>query len=117
MGLLIKPFTLSFVKDGKRFTIGSDTMTSQNKASSVSLKRNINGSKSLSFKMYYRYKDTITGEDRKNPYTDEDSDINIRNEDTLHLLYKGKNYYFVVKNITKNSSDYSCTFSAEDKGV
>ena len=117
MGLLIKPYTLSIVKGGTKITIGSDKTKSQSHASSVTLKRNVNGSRSLSFKMYYQYHDIVNGGQKINPFIDDSNNSSIRNESTLELIYKGKTYYFTVKDIVKNSSDFSCQITAEDKYV
>ena len=77
MGLLIKPYTLSIVKGETKITIGSDKAKGQSYASSVTLKRNVNGSRSLSFKMYYQYHDIVNGGQKINPFIDDSNNSSI----------------------------------------
>lgn len=120
MSILKKPYEISVWEDewdesiGK-FTerkicvIGSDAMTSQSRATSPNLIRNVNGSKRLTFKMYYKYKDTITGEDVINPFVGL-----LVAERKVKLKYKGRWYDFIVKDIDENSSTYVYSYQLED---
>ena len=60
--------------DGGKFeerrvmVIGGSDMQYHGGAFSPNLKRNVNGSKDLTFKMYYHFVDTITGEEVDNPF-------------------------------------------------
>ena len=51
-------------------TIGSHTMTSSTRALEPTLTRNINGTETLKFEMYYQYIDPNTGERVHNPIID-----------------------------------------------
>ena len=48
--------------------IGSDSMTAQWRAVEPRLTQNVNGTNTFSFKMFYTYIDTITGERKDNPF-------------------------------------------------
>jgi hypothetical protein len=121
MSILKKPYELSLWRDvwngskfeEKRFmTIGSDTMNTPLRAMNVQLKRGINGSNDLTFKMYYRCQDTVTGEWLNNPWTDE-----LVNETKLKLHYKNKWYDFIIKDIKEDSSNKCYTYSAIDQHI
>jgi hypothetical protein len=105
MSILSKPYELTVWDDvwnpeagrfeEKRLAlIGSQDMKSQNRALEVSLTRNVNGTKKLTFKMYKRYVDTITGEKVNNEFADF-----LISERKVKLFYKNKWYDFFVKNI------------------
>ena len=120
MGKLIKPYEISIWDDvwdeqeGKFVekyyaTIGSNTMTSQNRALEPNLVRNANGTKKLTFKLCKKYKDNKTGVDTINPFTEI-----LVSERKVKLKYKDKWYDFIVKNITEDSSKYIYTYQLED---
>jgi hypothetical protein len=120
MSILKKPYEVSVWLDvwdnsTKSFTeeqvaiIGSDTMTSQYRVLEPKLKRNVNGSNELTFKMHRRYKDSATGEQITNPFIDL-----IANETKLKLKHDGKWYDFLVKNIQQDSNNATYTYSATD---
>jgi hypothetical protein len=69
-------------------------MTDLGRAITPKFKKGINGSKELTFKMYRKYFDTITGEEVGNPYVDL-----LTNESKIKLQYCGKWYDFIIKNI------------------
>ena len=103
MSRLKKPYEISVWEDvwnGTKFVevrkmvIGSNTMESRQRAFEPNLKRNVNGSNELTFKLYKKYRDDVTGERVNNPFVDE-----IVNETKLKLNYKNKWYDFIVKNI------------------
>lgn len=99
--------------------IGTDVMESQSRALEPTLTRNVNGQVKLTFKMYHRYIDTITGKEVINPF----SDVLI-NERKVKLCYgtfvnsagseEPRWYDFVIKNIVQNSSNYLYTYQLED---
>jgi hypothetical protein len=120
MSILKKAYTISVWDDiwdektskfvEKRLgIIGSDKMESHCRAMSPNFTRNVNGTKKLTFKMYYRYKDNITGELVKNPFVDW-----LVSERKVKLYYEDKWYDFIVKNIVENSKDYVYTYQLED---
>jgi hypothetical protein len=67
----------------KRFVIGSDSFQGQNRVLEPQLTKNVNGTKKLTFKMYKKYIDNITGEEFINPFIDE-----LFNERKVKLFYK-----------------------------
>jgi hypothetical protein len=124
MSNLVKPYEISVWDDvfvegelvEKRLgVIGSDTMLTQARALEPVLTRNVNGVKTLTFKMYKKYIDTITGKETTNPFSDW-----LISERKVKLKY-GKDsdnndcwYDFIVKDVNENSSTYLYTYSLED---
>ena len=106
------------VWDGSKFVeqkecvIGSDTMLYQGRVIEPNFVRNVNGQKKLSFKMYKKFVDNITGEKVDNPFSNM-----LVNETKVKLHYEGKWYDFYVKNIVENSSTYLYTYQLEDVWV
>lgn len=96
-------------KEEKLIVIGNNTMTSQNRAISPSLKSNINGTNVLTFTLYYDYVDTQTGERVKNRFVDL-----LVNERKVKVLWKDKWYDLIVKNISEDSTNHTFTYICED---
>ena len=120
MSILKKPYELSVWRDvwgadGITFeeqrlaTIGSNVMTSQYRALEPKLKRKVNGSNELTFKMHRKFKDDVTGEEVTNPFVDL-----VVNEAKLKLKYKDKWYDFIVKNVSQDSNNATYTYTATD---
>jgi hypothetical protein len=95
--------------DFRYLVIGANDMISQSRALEPRLTTNVNGSKTLTFKMYYQYVDTLTGEKVDNIFTKY-----LLNESKLKLHYQNKWYEFIIKSISENSVDKSFTYSAID---
>lgn len=122
MSNLNRPYEISvwedILNDEKGFeerrlgVIGSNTMTYQGRALEPQLGRNVNGTKTFQFKMYYRYIDNITGEKIENPFTSW-----LISERKIKLYYKNKWYDFIIKDIEENSSTYLYTYKLEDAAV
>ena len=55
-------------KEKKIGIIGSNSMTAQHRALNGKLVENVNGSRTLTFSMYYKYYDNETGERVENPF-------------------------------------------------
>lgn len=89
--------------------IGSDTMTSQCRAFDPKLKRNVNGTNELTFKLCRKYRDNVTGEKVDNPFVDW-----IKNESKIKLRFKGKWYDLIVKNVSQDSNNHTYTYAATD---
>ena len=89
--------------------IGSDKMMSQSRAIEPNLVRNVNGTKKLTFKMYKRYVDNITGEEVENPFSGW-----LVSERKIKLYYNEKWYDFIIKNIDETSATYLYTYTLED---
>lgn len=89
--------------------IGSDTMTAEYRAIEPKLIQNINGTNILTFKVYYTYIDTETGERQDNPFIKL-----LVNERKVKCLWKGQWYDFVIKSIQEDSSGKSITYTCKD---
>ena len=123
MSILKKPYEISIWDDEwdasegkfverKVCTIGSNTLQTQSKVFSPKLKRNTNGSKSLTFQIYARYVDNFTGEWIDNPYVNE-----LISERKVKLNYNNDWYDFIVKNVQQDSTTYLYTYQLEDAVV
>lgn len=123
MSYLIKPYEISVWEDSwnsstekfeekKLAVIGSNTMTSQARVFSPELTRNTNGTKTLTFKLYKKFVDNVTGEKINNPFYDY-----LIAERKVKLKYNNKWHDFLVKNIVENSADYLYTYQLEDAFV
>ena len=118
MSILTKPYEISVWEDvwnGEKFVekrlgvIGSSTMNAQCRVFSPKLTQKTDGTKELSFQLYKRYIDNITGEEINNPFYDW-----LVNERKVKLQYDGKWYDFIIKNIQENSSTYQYTYKLEN---
>ena len=98
-----------YYKEIKLCTIGSDSMQSQNRAINAKLTRKINGEKTLTFTVYYRYVDNVTGEKIENPYV-----RYLINERKVKLKYDGEWFEFIIKNIQENSESKAFTYTCKD---
>jgi hypothetical protein len=105
MSKLVKPYEISVWNDvwdsnAKKYVeqkvcvIGSDQMESQSRVIEPNFTRNVNGQKKLSFKMYTKYIDTITGEKVDNPFAGL-----LISERKIKLKYEGKWHDFIIKNV------------------
>ncbi len=92
--------------------IGSDSMTAQWRAVEPRLTQNVNGTNTFSFKMFYTYIDTITGERKDNPFQKL-----LVNERKVKVKWKGDWYDFVIKNINEDSSGKSVTYTCQDQFI
>ena len=101
--------TDSYYSEKKIATIGSNTMTAQWRAISPRLVENINGTNTFTFKMYYTYIDTETGEKTQNPFTKL-----LVNERKIKVYWKNKWYDFIIKAVDENSGDKSITYTCKD---
>lgn len=95
--------------EAKIAVIGSDKMTSPNRAFEPKLTRKTNGEVKFSFKMYYRYIDNITGEEIENPFCKY-----LINERKVKLKYKDKWYDFLIRNISEDSANKTFSYELED---
>ena len=90
-------------------TIGSNTMDSPIKAFNPILTEDLNGSKSFSFQISYRYWDDVDEEFKLNPFTNL-----LVNERKIKLYYNDKWYDFVIKQCQENSEDNVFTYNCKD---
>jgi hypothetical protein len=100
-------------KDGftekKIMVIGSNKMKSQNKVFDPNFTTNVNGQKSLSFSIYTKYIDNITGEWVDNPFVPY-----LFNERKIKLEYKGKIHDFIIKNVAEDSENHINKYELKD---
>lgn len=101
--------TDAYYSEKKIATIGSNTTTAQWRAINPNLVENINGTNTFTFKMYYVYTDTETGEKVQNPFIKL-----LVNERKVKVNWKNKWYDFIIKNISENSGDKSITYTCKD---
>ena len=83
-------------REKRSATIGSDTMSYLGKATNVNLKREINGTNTLTFKMPSKFFDSEKGKYVKNEFIDL-----IYNEQKIKLCYDGEWFEFYVKQISE----------------
>ncbi len=87
-------------------TIGSDVMTSPARVVNPVFKRNINGTETLTFDMYYQYEDIESGEIVRNPLIDL-----VIDERKVKLKYENKWYDFIVKKDDEKGRDYKYSYT------
>lgn len=96
-------------EEKKVVVIGSNTMTAACRAYEPKLVENVNGTNTLTFKMFYTYRDEQTGEKRQNPF------LNLLvNERKVKAFWKDKWYDLVIKNIQEDSSGKSIVYTCKD---
>ena len=105
----ISIWNVSAQNETKLAIIGANDMLTPARAQSPQLKRNVNGTKTLTFSLYTKYIDEIDGIEKINPFCNL-----IHNETRIKLKWKNKWYEFIVKNIDENSENNQNTYTAED---
>ena len=98
-----------FLNERKLCVIGSDTMRTLARATEPCLVSNVNGTHTFTFKIYYRFKDEITGEDLVNPFLPY-----LINERKVKVLWKDVWYDLVIKKIEEDSAGKYVTCVCED---
>ena len=115
--VVLDNYDRQYYKETKILEIGSSTMSAPNRAINITLTENVNGSKTLTFSMYYKYIDNESGELVENPW------INLlTNERKLKLWYgddpnnkKPEEWYdFLIKNVNESSEEHLYTYTAND---
>lgn len=96
-------------EERKIATIGSDNMTAQWRATEPKLVSNINGTNTLTFKMYYQFINTETGEKEQNPMLGL-----LVNERKVKCFWKNKWYDLVIKSCQEDSNGKSITYTCKD---
>ena len=84
-------------------------MTAQFRAVEPRLVENINGTNTLTFKMFYAYIDNETGESKSNPFLSL-----LVNERKVKALWKNKWYDLVIKACQEDSNGRSITYTCKD---
>lgn len=96
-------------EEEKICVIGSSSMTSPSRAVEPRLVQNVNGTNTLTFKLFYTYIDNETGEKVQNPY------ISLMvNERKVKCFWEDEWYDFVVKGIQEDSAGKSITYTCSD---
>lgn len=99
-------------KERKLFTIGSDLLTSLNRATTPIVKTNVNGEKTLTFSLHSKYFDSDLGDFTTNPFVKA-----LHNESYIKLRRgfgdDAKWEEYIVKNIAENSSTKTFTYTAK----
>lgn len=108
--------TESHYEERKLCVIGSNTMTDGSRALEPNLVLNVNGTHTLTFKLYLSYIDTITGERIDNPFVKL-----LVNERKVKAYWDNgqedindKWYDLVVKDISEDSDSNTVTYTCED---
>lgn len=106
----------SHYEERKLCVIGSNTMTDGSRALEPNLVLNVNGTHTLTFKLYLSYLDTITGERIDNPFVKL-----LVNERKVKAYWDNgqedindKWYDLVVKDISEESDSNTVTYTCED---
>ena len=99
----------SYYKEEKIAVIGSDTMTAPIRAYSPVFKKKVNGEKTLTFSLAYKYYDDEVGDFVVNPFA-----RYLVNERVVKLHYGDEWYDFVIKECEENSETYEFTYTATD---
>ena len=107
------PVDYQYYTEKRLATIGSDKMTSQTRVINPVLTRNINGTETLKFDIYYQFIDNITGEETHNPLVDL-----LVNERKIKLYYDDydpnhpdKWYDFIIKKDEEKARDNKYSFT------
>ena len=100
----------TYYQEQKVMIIGSDKMDSPNKIFDPVLKENINGEKTLTFSLLYKYHDPATDEMVINPFHKY-----LINERKVKLFYDDKWYDFVIKECDESDQEYTFTYTAVDQ--
>lgn len=98
-----------YTKEINLATIGSHNSDSPIKAFDPKLVRNINGSNTLTFQLYYRYYDDEVEDFKFNPLIDL-----LVNERKVKLFYDDRWFDFVVKSIKENSENNTFIYTCKD---
>ena len=99
-------------KEQKTMVIGASDLLTQSRALQPFFKRGVNGTNELTFEMYYRYEDTITGQPVENPFVKY-----LTNETKIKLRKDDKWYDFIIKDIQEDSVNKLFKYSATDLHV
>lgn len=102
-----------YYKEYRICTIGSNTMDTPIRAHEPSLVSNVNGSNTLTFKMYSSYWDDDAEDFRDNPFIDflvNERKIKLRVDEEADVKW----YDFIIKNIEQDSESKVFTYTAID---
>lgn len=106
---LVTEKKISYYKEMKLAVIGSDKMDSPNRAFDPVLTENINGEKTLTFSLVYKYYDEYTGEMVINPFHKY-----LINERKIKLFYNDEWFDFIIKECNEDSVENIFKYTARD---
>lgn len=99
----------SYYKENKIMVIGTDEMTSPNKAFSPVLMKNVNGEVTLTFSMAYKYFDPASDSEVINPFIGY-----LINERKIKLFYDDEWYDFIIVDHQEDSESMVWQYTAKD---
>ncbi len=99
----------SYYKENKIMVIGTDEMTSPNKAFSPVLTKNVNGEVTLTFSMAYKYFDPASDSEVINPFIGY-----LINERKIKLFYDDEWYDFIIVDHQEDSESMIWQYTAKD---
>ena len=111
-GQIVTEGEKSYYKESKIAVIGSDTMTAPNRVYSPVFKKKVNGEKTLTFSLAYKYYDDEVGDFVVNPFVKY-----LVNERVVKLHYDNEWYEFVIKECEEDSESYEFTYTASDAHI
>ena len=101
--------TDKYFKEFKIAILGSNTMTSPQRAMNPVLKENVNGEKTLTFSLAYKYFDPFVGKRIVNPLWKY-----LVNERKIKLHYNNKWYDFVIKTREESADENVFNYTARE---
>ena len=106
---LVTENDISYYKEIKLAVIGSDIMESPNRAFDPVLTENVNGEKTLTFSLAFKYHDEYTGEIVQNPFYPY-----LINERKVKLFYNNEWMEFVIKECEESSTENIFKYTAKE---
>ena len=100
---------IQYYKEIKLAVIGSDKMTSPNRVFDPVFVKKVNGEKSLTFSLAFKYVDPLTGEWVENPFRKF-----LVNERKIKLYYDDEWYEFVIKTVEEDSETFIFKYTANE---
>ena len=99
----------SYYEEVKLAVIGSDVMIHPNRAFDPVLTENVNGEKTLTFSIAYRYYDPLVEDIVSNPFIPY-----LINERKVKLFYNNEWFEFLIKECDETSEDYIFKYTARE---
>lgn len=106
---LVTENDISYYKEVKLAVIGSDKMESPNRAFDPILTENVNGEKTLTFSLAFKYHDEYTGEIVQNPFYPY-----LINERKVKLFYNDEWLEFLIKECEETSKENIFKYTAKE---
>ena len=106
---LVTENNISYYKEIKLAVIGSDKMESPNRVFNPVLTENVNGEKTLTFSLTYKYYDEYTNEIITNPFYGY-----LINERKIKLFYNDEWFEFIIKECEESSVENVFNYTARE---